>query len=300
MARKPQDLYPGQVITGDPGFPHGKARNVLVLGDGTGTPLEEKWVNEHFGFLQGLLVAAGITPDGTPETASASQYVAAIRYLTKHISGNVEINGSLDVFDDVDFSQELSVFGLAKFWGGFTAAGGTINGLLNVIGPLVASGGLVIQTGFGQLVQTRGLTAGAAGTTLGTLGDVVFQIPVAIQDALRFGTGGRIVHRTQAAPDTDGSFSVSNGDRIIIGAGVTGGHVYNLLQDAAAEDGAELKIVYWSIFAHTIQSGGTPVYILPPDGGTTLPNTWRATTLDLLFHNNNLVTRWLPTRMTIG
>ena len=65
--RSPKDLYPSQVLTGDPGFPYGKARNQLVLNDGTGFPFEQQWVNDHLGAFQAVLTAAGITPDGTEE-----------------------------------------------------------------------------------------------------------------------------------------------------------------------------------------------------------------------------------------
>lgn len=78
MAIRPQIEYAGQTTTGDPGYPDGKAKNVGVSGDGTGTPLEEKWVNDLFGFEQALLARAGITPSGFPDKVGASQYLAAL------------------------------------------------------------------------------------------------------------------------------------------------------------------------------------------------------------------------------
>lgn len=72
--------YPGQVDTSDPtGYPYGKARNDLVAGDGTGTPLERDWLNDVLGFCQALLVEAGITPTGTPDKVGSSQMLLAIR-----------------------------------------------------------------------------------------------------------------------------------------------------------------------------------------------------------------------------
>lgn len=79
MAIAPKDEYPGQTITSDPAYPQGKARNVTVSGDGTGTPWEERLVNDIFGFQQALLEAASITPSGSPDEVGASQYLDAVR-----------------------------------------------------------------------------------------------------------------------------------------------------------------------------------------------------------------------------
>lgn len=74
--------YAGQMATTDPvGYPYGKAQNVTVEGDGTGTPLEADLVNDVLGMLQALLVAAGITPSGAPDKANVSQYLDAIKRL---------------------------------------------------------------------------------------------------------------------------------------------------------------------------------------------------------------------------
>jgi len=82
MALDPSDTYGAQVDTSDPtGYPLGKARNITVPGDGTGTPLEKAWVNDIWGLQQALLDEAGITPSGTPDKVGASQYVEALNYL---------------------------------------------------------------------------------------------------------------------------------------------------------------------------------------------------------------------------
>lgn len=74
--------YTGQVATGDSNFPYGKARNIVVEGDGTGTPWEEDLVNDVWGFLQALLVAASIAPSGSVDNATASQYLDALQVIT--------------------------------------------------------------------------------------------------------------------------------------------------------------------------------------------------------------------------
>lgn len=85
MAIRPIIKYPSQVAT-DAAYPHGKAQNVTVSGDGTGTPLEKDWVNDIWGFLQALLGAGGITPSGTPDTATTSQYLAALNVLPRTLA----------------------------------------------------------------------------------------------------------------------------------------------------------------------------------------------------------------------
>lgn len=78
----PKTRYPGQLDETDAvGYPHGKAQNVVVEGDGTGTPFEKDLVNDILGAQQALVVAAGITPSGTPDKAGASQQLDALNQL---------------------------------------------------------------------------------------------------------------------------------------------------------------------------------------------------------------------------
>jgi hypothetical protein len=82
LAISPAATYPSQVDTTDiVGYPFGAAKNVAAIGDGTGTPLEEKWVSDLFGFEQALLSAAGIIPNGNPDKVGASQYFDAIKFV---------------------------------------------------------------------------------------------------------------------------------------------------------------------------------------------------------------------------
>ena len=81
MAIRPVDVYPGQTLSSDAGYPDGKARNEVVPGDGVGTPLEETWVNDLWGFLQAILDEAGVTASGAPDEVGASQYLDALQAL---------------------------------------------------------------------------------------------------------------------------------------------------------------------------------------------------------------------------
>ncbi len=88
MALRPKIIYPAQINASDPNYPHGKARNRAVAGDGTGTPWEAQIVNELFGFQQALLRNAGITPSDLPEGSgpNQSQYLEAVAFFTKDLN----------------------------------------------------------------------------------------------------------------------------------------------------------------------------------------------------------------------
>lgn len=79
MAINPETQYPGKIAPSTPDYPYGGARNITVPGDGTGTPWEAALVNDLFGFQQALLSETGDVPTGTPETATASQYLEAVQ-----------------------------------------------------------------------------------------------------------------------------------------------------------------------------------------------------------------------------
>lgn len=95
MAIRPEAEYPGQTIPASAGYPGGSARNITVAGDGTGTPLERRWVNDLWGFLQSLLDAAGITASGVPDEVGASDYFDALNALYPAIARMVAAEASI-------------------------------------------------------------------------------------------------------------------------------------------------------------------------------------------------------------
>lgn len=97
MAISPQTIYAGQIDTSDPAYPHGKARNVTTPGDGTGTPFEERWVNDLYGFQQALLAEVGAVPSGNPDEVGASQYLDAVRLVGG--SHRFDANGEVELVD---------------------------------------------------------------------------------------------------------------------------------------------------------------------------------------------------------
>lgn len=79
--------YPGQVITTDPDYPLGKARNQLDPEDPTGTPWEEQLANDIVGWKQALLDETGITASGTPDRVGASDVLdGLIALITARVS----------------------------------------------------------------------------------------------------------------------------------------------------------------------------------------------------------------------
>lgn len=80
-------VYPGQVDPASPDYPLGEPRNIVIPGDGTGTPLDEQWLQDYAGFFQAVLDAAGVTASGVPDTAIDSQYLDALL----SISGGTQV-----------------------------------------------------------------------------------------------------------------------------------------------------------------------------------------------------------------
>ena len=87
MAIKPADEYPN-TNPADSNYPGGSAKNSSSPTATDGTPFEEVWVNDLWGFLQALIAAAGITPSGVPDTSVASQYLDAVRTIVPSLIGS--------------------------------------------------------------------------------------------------------------------------------------------------------------------------------------------------------------------
>ena len=99
MAIIPANSFPGKTNPADSEYPQGKARNVTVASDGTGTPWDELIVNDWFGFFQSLLNDANITPNGLPDKVGASDYLNSLIEIIKQtlVGSNPAILNTLDV-----------------------------------------------------------------------------------------------------------------------------------------------------------------------------------------------------------
>lgn len=81
MAIIPRSLYPLKFKPVIPAWPQGEPQRISVGGDGTGSPWEVEIVKDIMGLQQALLLKAGVTPTGTPETALVSQYYDCLTTL---------------------------------------------------------------------------------------------------------------------------------------------------------------------------------------------------------------------------
>lgn len=76
MALNLATQYPGKVGAPTAAYPNGVPRNVSAPSAGDGTPWEEALVKDVYGFLAAAL--GGITPSGSPDSFTASQYMQGI------------------------------------------------------------------------------------------------------------------------------------------------------------------------------------------------------------------------------
>lgn len=137
MSIRPDVVYPGQVLTGDPGYPYGKARNITVPGDGTGTPLEQQMLNDVFGFEQQLLAEAGIVPSGVPDAVGASDYERAVSMIAKHAAHRIAMAGH-SAFNPS--ASGMAVLGACPGMAGSTP-------IILVVGSLSGSAHILYTTG---------------------------------------------------------------------------------------------------------------------------------------------------------
>lgn len=89
MAIIPASQYPGQITPASTGYPYGSARDVSSPGAGDGTPVNQAWVNDSWGFLQRLLQEGGVTPSGSPDTVVSSDYFNALEIWVRSQSNGV-------------------------------------------------------------------------------------------------------------------------------------------------------------------------------------------------------------------
>lgn len=66
-------------------YPLGSIKNDSTPGADDGTPLEKDWGNNIEGFHQALMGSAGLTANGTPDTATASQLLDALRIVAADV-----------------------------------------------------------------------------------------------------------------------------------------------------------------------------------------------------------------------
>ena len=295
--------YPGQVVAGDLFYPWGRPRNQAVDGDNTGTPLEEAWLQDLMGFLQSLLLESLQTPSGNADKLGASQYLDAVKYLTRHIVGTLIVNGGGDFTGDIfaDFFAATSngsilgngdgsgrnVFTGTKFTGAVEA---TQQVTVNPRGILVQTAGTSIGWGFAGITINDaggGLVVNAGASVFNDV--VTFNDPVTVNEEIILAGAGRVRERIVYGTDSNSTYSILTADFVIARSGiVTAPRDYTVA--AAGALGNKLEFRNYSASVITVKNaGGSTLGTVPVVNGG-LPGILR-----LQFSNDGAsVDRWIP------
>lgn len=75
--------YPGFVNPPDAAYPQGSPKNATTDTAEDGTPVEEKWVGDVWGFLQSIMSEAGTSVNGQTESVSNPQLITAIKKICR-------------------------------------------------------------------------------------------------------------------------------------------------------------------------------------------------------------------------
>ena len=98
MAIKPDVQLAPNVTAATGAYPYGSSKNETVPGLFDGTPYNLIRANDIFGLQQALLVAAGIVPSGSADTAVASQYIQAIVELASGRAQAYDDSGAVNAY----------------------------------------------------------------------------------------------------------------------------------------------------------------------------------------------------------
>lgn len=79
MAIRKDVDYPGRWSAATTGYPMGEPKNRTTSTSKDGSYLEKKWIQDYEAFFGALLNAAGVSPNGTVDTAEASQFFDALK-----------------------------------------------------------------------------------------------------------------------------------------------------------------------------------------------------------------------------
>jgi hypothetical protein len=263
MAISPIATYPTKVDGTVPGqYPYGRAQNITVPGDATGTPWEQALVNDIFGFQQKLLDFSSIVPSGTPDNIINSDYFDALSFVIKALSPFKGVYTGLTVSNHVSDTNLHIEFNIG------VAGGQSISNIIELTSPLVKH----IESAWAAGTGVGGLFSGAvaASTTYHlfvikntSTGDVDAGFDTDINAANRpvaYDEYARV-----ASLKTDGSGNlyqfIQDGDTfwiqtpIVVSSGGTSGATFNILVDAQTPHGigGEAIISHYHLFTDTTQ-----------------------------------------------
>lgn len=143
MAIDRNSRYPGRFDAPTTARPQGAFKNRSAPNAKDGSYLERDWANDWDGFFGSLLRSAGMTPNGTPDTALSSQYFSAMNSVVgsaislailNKITGENCRNAGLTAGGTIPYMQRLSdgvviqlatrqsVIGIDQSWRDMTAS----------------------------------------------------------------------------------------------------------------------------------------------------------------------------------
>lgn len=161
MAIDRNTRYPGRFDATTAARPQGAFKNRSSPGAKDGSYLERDWANDWDGFFGSLLRSAGLTPNGTPDTALASQYFDALRSLglrqaTESVTGVSKFSTLLMSLAGTDDTTSMTPAKVMAALSAFLPKRSFIgNDYIRI--PDVP-GGLIIQFGSAPLVADGNIT----------------------------------------------------------------------------------------------------------------------------------------------
>lgn len=113
MAIDRNERYPGRFDAPTTARPQGAFKNRSAPGAKDGSYLERDWANDWDGFFGSLMRSAGLTANGTPDTALSSQYFDALRSLglrqaTESVTGVSKLASLVLAIAGIDDSTSMT------------------------------------------------------------------------------------------------------------------------------------------------------------------------------------------------
>ena len=162
MAIKPID----DVINTDAptvAYPGGQARDVVVAGDNTGTPFNAVVLNDLWGLLQSILDSGSVLANGSPDSVSNPQYLAALGNIFASIAAlNAVIS---DVGDTVTALGNSNDTNMGNYTGGIISPGNPAKVNIQDLETLLA----LVVTALGNLQTALGSSLANMGSFSGSI-----------------------------------------------------------------------------------------------------------------------------------
>lgn len=244
MAINPETAFPGKITASSAEYPFGKARNITLPGDGTGTPWDQLLLNDILGFQQAILSEANVVPTGSPDEVGASQYLNAVARIGM---ASFDTKALMAAKKPADLEEGQLVFMISRSVAGDKAAGAFRVTKTNI------SSGVTGDPQEGIFVPFDSDPTGASGGFIrnnlgfpvfqwwGAIGDFSADDTVALQAGLDFGQSTlSIIYLLEGAYKTTARLNMTNtfgitgvGDGSIIRSSPGGTHIIIFVQPSS-------------------------------------------------------------------